>query len=229
MEGASGKRLHRSLSVKPEACNPVLSVPLPDTIPVRYTEEEAEYVSLRPVVRQTFRIAELVDMVVGVAGKNLERVQTILRAGTVVFHSYRYWWQGFEADGENLRELLAPYPDSEPSRPFWFGACVAVWFQSSDTPPRHSVEVRREVASRKLWFRSRSFWKCIEERGSELSPVYREYSYVLRADTYVADLHPALAEALADDLKRFGPRSLRAPLKILAQMSRIIFVCPREN
>jgi hypothetical protein len=60
-------------------------VPLPETIPVKYTEEEAEYVSIRPVVRQSFRAAELVDMVLAVTGKDLPRIQQILRSGTVVF------------------------------------------------------------------------------------------------------------------------------------------------
>ena len=51
---------------------------LPETIAVKYTEEEAEYLSMRPVVRQTFRAAELVDMIVRVSGKDSERVQQIL-------------------------------------------------------------------------------------------------------------------------------------------------------
>jgi hypothetical protein len=63
-----------------------VSVPLPETIPVKYTEEEAEYLSMRPLVRQTFRLAELVDMVVSVTGKDPGRIQQILRSGTVVYH-----------------------------------------------------------------------------------------------------------------------------------------------
>ena len=93
-------------------------MPLPETIPVKYTEEEAGAISMRPVVRQTFRAPELVDMIVGVTGKNQHRVRQILRAGTVVFHSYRYWWQGFEADDTALGEILARYPDADPSLPF---------------------------------------------------------------------------------------------------------------
>jgi len=54
-------------------------VPLPETIPVRYTEEEADNFSIRPVKRQTFRLRELVDMVLRVTGKDLPRVQQILR------------------------------------------------------------------------------------------------------------------------------------------------------
>ena len=37
------------------------SMPLPQQIPVRYSEEDAGYVSMRPVVKQTFRIHELTD------------------------------------------------------------------------------------------------------------------------------------------------------------------------
>jgi len=66
---------------------PLTLVPLPDSIPVKYTEEEAEYLSVRPVVRQAFSSTELVDMVVSVAGKDLARVQKILSAGTVVFRA----------------------------------------------------------------------------------------------------------------------------------------------
>ena len=55
-------------------------------------------------------------MVVSVAGKDLARVHKILSAGTVVFHSFRYWWTGFEADSAALQQLLQKYPDADPSR-----------------------------------------------------------------------------------------------------------------
>ncbi len=42
-------------------------MPLPQQIPVRYTEEDAGYVSVRPVVKQVFRLHELADMVVSIA------------------------------------------------------------------------------------------------------------------------------------------------------------------
>jgi hypothetical protein len=53
-------------------------VPLPETISVRFTEEEAEYVSIRPVRRQIFKLRELVDMILSVTGRDLPRVQQIL-------------------------------------------------------------------------------------------------------------------------------------------------------
>src|SRR6266851_9802648 len=94
------------------------AVPLPETIPVRYTEDEAGYISVRPVVRQSFQLAELADMVVSVAGKNAARVAQIFRAGTVVYNGYRYWWDGFAANEDEITGLLALFPDDDPSRLF---------------------------------------------------------------------------------------------------------------
>src|ERR1700747_2806304 len=75
-------------------------MPLPESIPVRYSEGAAAYVSLRPAVRQTFRLHELLDMVLSVTGKDPARIRQILHSGSVVFHFYHYWWQGFYASEE---------------------------------------------------------------------------------------------------------------------------------
>jgi hypothetical protein len=109
---------------------PLCLVPLPETITVKYTEEEAEYISMRPLVRQEFRGAELVDMVVQVAGKDPDRVQKILNAGTIVFHSFRYWWTGFDADTAALNEILRKYPDADPQRVFRAEDCAEVIVKS---------------------------------------------------------------------------------------------------
>src|SRR6266403_1714423 len=58
---------------------PSFCMPLPETIAIRFTEDDAGYVTVRPVVRQTFRLAELADMVVSVTGKNAVRLQQIFR------------------------------------------------------------------------------------------------------------------------------------------------------
>jgi hypothetical protein len=107
---------------------------LPETIPVKYTEEEAEYISMRPLVRQEFRTAELVDMIVQVAGKDADRVLKILSAGTIVFHSFRYWWTGFEADSAALNEILRKYPDADPQRVFRAEDCNEVILESRSLP-----------------------------------------------------------------------------------------------
>jgi hypothetical protein len=206
---------------------PLTLVPLPETIPVKYTEEEAEYLSVRPVVRQIFRATELVDMVVSVAGKDLARVQKILSAGTVVFHSFRYWWTGFEADPAALREILQKYPDADPSRAFRSENCAEIILESSGTPPRHSLRIRREEAGKRRLLRPRSFWDNLMNLARDAAPAYREYSYSLRGDIYVLVLNPEQIARLAREATRSAPRTLRTDLTVLSAISQIVFVCPR--
>jgi hypothetical protein len=206
-------------------------VPLPETIAVKYTEEEAEYLSMRPVVRQTFRAAELVDMIVQVAGKNSERVRQILRGGTVVFHSFRYWWQGFEADAEGLGEILARYPDADPSRVFRAEDCVEIMLESSGSPPRHSLRVTRREAGKRGFLRglvnARSFWDRLMNFAKEGSPRYREYSYVLRADVYSLPLSAEQVARLAREAAQYAPGGVRAEMAGLAGISQMGLVCKR--
>ena len=206
---------------------PLTLVPLPDSIPVKYTEEEAEYLSVRPVVRQAFSSTELVDMVVSVAGKDLARVQKILSAGTVVFHSFRYWWTGFEADPAALRELLQKYPDADPSRAFRAEDCAEVILESSGTPPRHSLRIRREEAGKRRLLRSRSFWDNLMNLARNAAPTYREYSYSQHGDIYALSLTPEQIARLAREATRSALRTLRADLAVLSAISQIVFVCTR--
>lgn len=202
-------------------------MPLPATIRVKYTEEEAEYVSMRPLVSQEFRAAELVDMVLTVTGKDLARIQQILRSGTVVFHSYRYWWQGFEADSTALVEILSGYPDPDPTRPFRPEECTEIFLESSGTPPSHSIRIRREDARRRRLFRVRSFWDCLLTLAREAQPAYRDYSYTLRGDLYSSSLTPAQIGRVAGDARSYAPRALGVQLASLRSFSRASFLCPR--
>jgi hypothetical protein len=207
---------------------PASSVPLPDTIAVKYTEEEAQYLSVRPLVRQTFRLAELVDMILGVTGKDLARIRQILRSGTVVFHFYRYWWQGFETDEAEVRALLAGYPDADAARPFRAEECAAVLFESGAGAPSHApLELRREHAAKRRLLRSRSFWDCLMDLAQKSAPVYTDYSYARRADLYALELSPVQQAALAREARRLASRALRAQMQRLPQPGRVIFVCLR--
>jgi hypothetical protein len=198
-------------------------VALPETIVVKYTEEEAEYLSMRPVVRQTFRAAELVDMIVRVSGKDSERVQQILRSGTIVFHSFRYWWQGFEPD-------VAAYPDSDAARSFRSEDCTEIILESSGSPARHSLRVMREEASKRRVLRTRSFWDALIDFTKASVPRYREYSYALDGDIYTVALTAEQTARLARDASRYAPRALRSDLAgILSAgvaISQMVFVCP---
>jgi hypothetical protein len=201
---------------------------LPENVAVRYTEDEAEYLSLRPVVRQTFRIAELVDMIVSVTGLDRGRVAQILRSGAVVYHGYRYWWNGFEATAGDLDVVLASYPVADPSRAFDPAACSAVIFESSGSPPRHSVEISRESSARRRFLRLRSFWDSLIELARARKPAYVEYSYARRADIYSLELGREDVARLAAEVDRRGSRVLRAQLRMLPEMARVELVLPRR-
>jgi hypothetical protein len=213
-------------------------MPFPETISVKYSEEEAEFISMRPLIRQTFRPAELVDMIVAVTGKDPQRVQLILRSGTVVFHSYRYWWQGFNAEPDKLAEILEKYPDANPSRPFRAEECTEAILESGATPtpdpmlqtaaPRHSLRLRRDDAARKRLLRTRSLWDVLLDLTRPDPPKYREYSYALRADIYMLQPSPAQLARFAGEAAQNSPRSLRPQLAVLPSISQIIFVCPRS-
>lgn len=213
-------------------------MPLPETIAVKYTEEEAEYLSMRPLVRQTFRAPELVDMIVQVAGKDSARVQQILRAGTIVFHSFRYWWQGFDPDVAALAEILSKYPDADPGRPFRAADCSEVILESSGSPPRHSLSITKGSVAKATnplqkiarVLRNRpTFWQVLMHFAEEAQPHprYREYSYTRRADLYSIALTAQQIAHLAQEAARHAPRTLRAEILEPPAISQIVFVCPR--
>jgi hypothetical protein len=208
-------------------------VPLPETIWVKYTEEEAGHLSIRPVVRQTFRGTDLVDMIVQVVAKDSRRVQQILRAGTVVFRSYRYWWDGFDADPSALQQILATYPDPEPARPFAPERCSKVILESSGSPPRHSLPIKRDEASKKrglgALLRPGHFWDALMVLSRDTKLHYQEYSYALGADVYSRALSATEVGRLAGDARRYAPRELLAELSSLPSVSQIVFICPRGD
>lgn len=215
-------------------------MPLPAQIPVKYTEEEAEYLSVRPVVRQTFQLAELVDMVLGVTGKDPARIQQILRAGTVVFNDYRYWWTGFDAVAEELAAVLAQFPDAGPARVFRAEECAAVVLAGKSYQPvsghvvipANGIELSRAEAARKRmfgWMFSRkNFWDALMNVSSENAPAYLGYSYQRRADLYQVEIAPERAMALAREAEKLAPRSVRAYTTQIGAAARILFLCPRK-
>ncbi len=202
---------------------------VPETIPVRYSEEDAEYVSVRPVRRQTFRFDELIDMVLSVTGKDPERIQKILRTGTVVFHFFRYRWESLEVSAAELAGALARYPDADPGRAFRAEDCAAILLESAGSSPRHSIELDRKSAGRRRLFRGRSFWESLLDLARATRPEYGGYSYSRRADFYRLAISAEQAAALFAAAERLAPRGLRARLVHLPEVARIVYVCPRSQ
>lgn len=205
-------------------------MPLPQTIPVRFTEEDADNFTIRPVKRQTFQLRELLDMILRVSGKDPARISQILHSGTIVYHFYRYWWPAIAADFAELDAALAAFPSDDPSRPFVAADCNAVILESIP-PARRSVEIARSSASRKPLFSSASLWDRLLSFASAPSPAptYVSYSYERSADFYALALSPESASAIVCEALRLAPRSMRPQLEQLSSASRVTFLCPRHS
>jgi hypothetical protein len=212
------------LSVSPRI---LFCVPLPETIPVRYTEEEAGYVTVRPLVRQTFRLDELLDMILSVAGKDAARVRQLLHSGTIVYHFYRYSWAGFDASDSELAAALAQFPDADPSRAFAAALCTNAVFDGAGANPRHLLDLDRAIASKRRIFRGQSFWERLLEIAGEENPAYQKYSYGRRADLYRIDLDAENISRITDAANRLATGKLRSALRVLPGAASVLFVCPR--
>jgi hypothetical protein len=202
-------------------------MPLPATIVIRFTEEDAGYVTVRPVVKQVFRLAELIDMVVSVTGKNVPRVQQILHAGTVVYNGYRYRWDGFTSEAPELSGLLAPFPDDDPSRPFEASSATAVALEIGGGTQRSLTEITRQQASAKRLFHSRSPWEILLNVAQNFTPRYEKYSHSHRADLYRLHLPTEAALALRNEMLEAAPRNLRKKFAGMQPPSALLFFVPR--
>ncbi len=204
-------------------------VPLPETIAIRFTEEDAGYVTVRPVVKQTFRFAELTDMVVSVTGKNVSRVQQIFRAGTVLYNGYRYWWEGFALKEEEIGGILATFPEDDPSRPFDREAVTAVAFEIGGGAQRSLVTVTRKEASSKRLFQKRSPWEILLKAAQNAAPRYEKYAYAERADVYRLHLSPEAAASMMKEVFSVSPRILRRKLAALRSPAALLFFAQRAH
>jgi hypothetical protein len=204
-------------------------MPLPETIEIRFTEEDAGYVTVRPVVKQVFRLAELIDMVLSITGKNVPRVQQIFRAGTVVYNGYRYRWNGFTSEATELTVLLAPFPDDDPSRPFDAAAANTVSLESGGGAQRSLIEITRQEGSAKRLFHKQSPWEILLNAARSSAPRYEKYSHSHRADLYRMHLLPEVALALRNETLEASSRILRKKLAGLQPPSALLFFVPRGH
>jgi hypothetical protein len=201
---------------------------LPELIPVRYTEEDAGYVSVRPVVKQVFRLHELADLVVSIAGKDAARVQQIFRRGTAVYHGYRYWWDGIPAEASEIAALLIPFPDDDPSRPFEPSKATAALLEIGGGTQCHVVEILRAEASEKKFLGKLSPWQVLLRNAASQNARYEKYSHARRADLFRISFPYDQAQQLLAALLQAAPRRLRHRWSTLRPPAAITFVCPRS-
>lgn len=196
---------------------------------MRFTEEDAGYVTVRPVVKQTFRLAELADMVVSVTGKNASRVQQIFRAGTVVYNGYRYWWDGFASKEDEVTGLLVLFPDDDPARVFNPAEVTAVSLEIGGGTQRSLVGIARREASAKKLFHQRNPWEILLQAAQDSTPRYEKYDHAERADVYRVHLSFEIAALLLKEVLDASPRVLRKKLAALQPPAALLFFIPRTT
>jgi hypothetical protein len=163
---------------------------LPQTVRVKLSSEVAEAISITPVVLQELPVRELVEHLLGIAGKDESRIREILLRGTLIIGASRFRWAGWDADVASLRELLATFPDADPARHFAAAGCIRATLRGG----RHAIEIPREAAARKSLFQRKTFWDLLMEVVAASGPAYSGYSYRDRADRYLRQFTPAETE-----------------------------------
>jgi hypothetical protein len=169
-------------------------MPLPGTVRVKLSSEVAESIAITPVVVRDIPIRELIEQMLGVAGKNEPRLHELLLRGTLVSGASRFRWTGWDADREALRDLLAGFPDPDPNRRFAPELC----FRAALRGPARRIEIPREIGQRKPLFRRSSFWDTLMGVAASGETRYVDYSYRERADCFSSPLRlPALERVRA--------------------------------
>jgi hypothetical protein len=175
---------------------------LPPTIRVKLSSEAAEAISLTPVVVQELALRELIEHMLGLTGKDEGRIRELLKRGTLVSGASRFRWAGWDADAEGVREVLATFPDADPSQKFAASRCVRAILRGG----RQALEIPREAGARKKLFQRASFWDLLMEVAAAGAATYGGYSYKDRADRYWRELTVAEAEWIraGSDAVRFS-------------------------
>ena len=193
---------------------------LPERVRVKLSSEAAEAISLTPVVVQELPVRELIEHMLGVAGKDEARICGLLRRGTLVSGASRFRWNGWEADAESVREVLATFPDPDPGRAFAAERCIRAVLRGG----RSAIEIPREAAAQKGLLRRTAFWDVVMEVADAAGLQYMGYSYRDRADRYTAALSVGAAEKLRTGSEAVKFSTLREAVRGGAYTSLEVYV-----
>ena len=196
------------------------SMPLPPTVRVKLSSEAAEAISLTPVVVQELPVRDLIEHMLGVIGKDGQRVRELLKRGTLVSGASRFRWSGWEADAADVSQVLATFPDADPARAFDPARCLRASLRGG----RQTIAVSREAGARKGLLQRASFWDLLMQVAAAALPAYGGYSYRDRADWFRRDLAPAETDRIraAADAVRFS--TLRDQVRAEAFTQMELFV-----
>jgi hypothetical protein len=193
---------------------------LPQSIRVKLSSEVAESISLTPVVVQEIPMRELIEHILGLAGKDEPRIREILLRGTLVSGASRFRWVGWQVDEASLRGMLADFPDADPSLPFAAGRCTRAVLRGG----RQAIEIPRDAAIRKSLFQRSAYWDLLMEVVAAAAPAYAGYSYRDRADRFLREFTRPEADRLraGSDAVRFS--TLRDHIKAAAFVQAELYV-----
>ena len=167
-------------------------MPLPDTIRVKLSSEEAGFISITSVVVRDIPTRELIELMLGITGKDTGRIHELLLRGTLVSGASRFRWAGWDAERGGIEAVLSTFPDPDPKRPFAPEHCARVVLRG----PGCRIELPRELAARRRLLRKKSFWDVLIEIAAEKRLEYVDYSYKHRADCYRMAISPPAAGRL---------------------------------
>jgi len=184
-------------------------MPLPPKVRVKLSSEAAEAISITPVVVQELAIRDLMEHILGVTGKDEARIGELLLRGTLVSGASRFRWHGWEADREEVRALLATFPDPDPSRRFLASNCERAILRGG----RQAIQVAREAVGRKGLFQRESFWDTLMRIAQVNESRYEGYSYRERCDRFVRALGHAEAEVVREAAKSVKYSTLRDQIR----------------
>lgn len=183
---------------------------LPESIRVKLSSEDAGALTITPVVAQDLTFGALLDRIVGVTGKDVERILRILRAGELSSGATRYRWAGSEADRGEVIAALTLFPDADPSRPFAPHLASKAVFQE---PLGARFELPREAGSKRRFLRRTSFWDSLVQIAASEEARYSEYSYKEKADCYRIRLSHSAAAAIRNNAGMIAYKSVELKLR----------------
>jgi len=182
---------------------------LPATVRVKLSSEAAGAIAITPVVVQELPIRDLVGHVLAVAGKDEARLCEILFRGWLVSGASRLRWTGWATGRESLRELLASFPDPDPTLAFAPARCI----RAALIGGRQPIEIARETAASRGIFRRSGFWQELIEIAATSAPAYAGYSYRDAADRYRCALSAAACVRLRTAADSLRHSTLRARIQ----------------
>lgn len=175
---------------------------VPAKIRVKLLSEAAEYVTVSHVMQREMSVAELVELMLPVVGRDKNRIRQILHAGTISNGNYRYRWDRLEAQEEEVEAILQGLPGPDPSRVFQPGACFLIRFCRG----LETLDLPQEWVARKNLFARQSFWDGLLRLAAR-GVCYADYSHTEKADIFTLPLDAQAIEMLHALLPLLKPKS----------------------